>query len=200
MNLPPPLASLARLLRRDMREIKEAIQEQTRATHDAAESAHEQAKAANQVVVSSPPNETFVVEVHPKDDKGQATQASVKRATWLAAWGAWGAVLAASVYAGISAYQLKEMRVTNEQTRRQWEADHRPWLGMDNIALTSVSFSSQRPSQINVHVEGTMALKNFGGYPAFDASADVEPVIPIPLESWTKKPLGRPPANSVHLP
>ena len=89
--------------------------------------------------------------------------------------------------------QLVQMRRSNDLTKTQWEAEYRPWMGMDTIALSALKFSSQRPSLISVHLDGTMVLKNFGTYPAFSSEAEITPVIPFPTDAWTKNPLGRPP-------
>ncbi|MGC2464069.1 MAG: hypothetical protein WA517_02665 [Candidatus Acidiferrum sp.] len=104
-----------------------------------------------------------------------------------------GAFGAAAYYAHISKKMWYEMKTTNFQNKTQWEAEHRPWMGLDGINFTAIKFSSLRPSLISLHLEGTMVLKNFGTYPSFGANAEMTPIIPIPMDKWTKDPLGKPP-------
>jgi hypothetical protein len=96
--------------------------------------------------------------------------------------------------------QLREMHKSNSLAKMQWETEYRPWMGIDGLAVTSIKFTSRRPSLISIHLEGTMVLKNFGTYPAFSANAEITPVFPVPTEAWTKNPLGRPPKGTFMCP
>lgn len=103
------------------------------------------------------------------------------------------AICSAWVFQG----QLTEARRATELTKTQWEAEHRPWMGLDGLDLTAVNFSSLRPSLISIHLEGTMVLRNFGTYPAFNAGANITQVFPLPTDAWTKDPLGKPPKTMI---
>lgn len=135
-------------------------------------------------------------------DRQYTNQKSIKSATW-------ATFVAASLYAFLTLLmwnqmakqtkvltcQLETMRVSNGQAKTQWEAEHRPWMGLESLSLTAAKFTSSRPSEIAIHLEGTMVLKNFGTYPAFAAGAEMTQVFPIPTDAWTKTPLGRPPQS-----
>lgn len=80
------------------------------------------------------------------------------------AWGTWVAVLAASVYAGIAAYQLGEVRKANVIARQQLEASARPWLSVDSVSISvDNDFIFQKnfiQSSVAIHI------KNIGHSPA----------------------------------
>lgn len=172
MNLPPPLAALARMLRKDLAEIKEAIQEQVRATRDAAEAAQNRADSEKSTVVSTAPDKNFVAEVRPNDPKGHATQTSLKWATWFAAGSTFAAFIAASVYAGITYKQMRLLQTANQQTQTRWEAEHRPWVGNGEIGFQQPPVFLVFPddpvagrTQISFTIE--IPMKNVGVSPAF---------------------------------
>lgn len=166
------------MFRRDLAQIKEAIQEQSRATHDAAEAARCKADSAKATVVSTAPDKNFVAEVLPNDPKGQATQRSIKRATWLAAWSTLAAFVAASIYAGIATEQTRLLRTANEQTKTQWEAEHRPWVGSGGIEVKKPTFLVYPNNPIQARTLVSFAIdipiKNFGNSPAFHVDTEVD--------------------------
>jgi hypothetical protein len=163
MDLPPAIAALARLLRADIRQLIEATNQQTCAAHDAAEAAKQKAEAPQDVVVSTSADKKFVVEVHPQDPQGQTTQTSIKRATWFAGWGAWFAVLGAGIYAAIAGYTLSEMRTQTRQIAKQFEAEQRPWVSVDNFTVESpLKFDSNGSATITFGFQ----IKNTGRSPA----------------------------------
>lgn len=179
MNLPPPLAALARLLRRDLAEIKVAVQDQTRAIRDGAEIAQHKRDSENNTVISTAPDKNLIAEVRPNDPKGQATQTSLKWATWLAAWSALAAFVTASVYAGITYKQMTLLRTANEQSKTQWEAEHRPWVGNGEIGFKQPPVFLVYPhnpkevqgTQISFLIE--IPIKNVGIEPAFHVETEL---------------------------
>jgi hypothetical protein len=101
-------------IRARIEELRDAVNEQVRATRNATETAEKQAEATRNVVISTSSDKQLIAEVHTHDNQSSATQTSIKWATWVAAWGAWAAFIAASVYAGIAASQLRQMRTATK--------------------------------------------------------------------------------------
>lgn len=172
MNLPPAIAALARLLRADIRQLIEATNQQVRAAHDATEAANKKAETPRDVVVSTPADKKLVVEVHPQDPHGQTTQASIKRATWIAAFGAWAAFLAAAIYAGIAVYQLREMRTQTKQIAKQFEAQQRAWVGNGEIKVKQATFffypDNPIQARVQINLDVDIPLRNVGASPALN--------------------------------
>lgn len=112
---------------------------------------------------------------------------------WLTFFAAISAAGAATWYACITRNMWGEMKTSNYLAKTQWEAEHRPWIGLTDITLSSVRFDSKSPSSISTHLEGTMRLENFGNYPGFGANTELEQVFPLPQDQWAKSPLGKPP-------
>ncbi len=145
MDLPPRIAALARLLRKDLSDIKKAIQDQHRAKHDTKGATQNKENSPQNLVVSTASDKHFIAEVRPNDPQGVAAQRSIKIATWFMAWSAFFAFIAASVYAGIAASQLCEMRKATSATQRAARAAEisadatysqiRPWLKIDSVGL-----------------------------------------------------------------
>src|SRR5437016_3832488 len=133
MDLPPHIAALARLIRASLREISQAIEDQTSANADAEKAAQEQQARPREVIVWLRTDDKFIVETHPKDDKAQATQNSIK-------WATWSAVFAATIYAGITACQLRVMQRSVELSRQSMETDQRAWVGspLNSVKITQL--------------------------------------------------------------
>jgi hypothetical protein len=159
-------------------------------SREAKEKSHTELKA----VVSLPPEVTAYYISEERDRPKKDKTSDIRR--WVEYVGL-GVAIALAIFTFCTLRtlngQLGAMRTSNELAKTQWEAEHRPWMGIDGLNLTSVKFSSSRPSLITLHLEGTMILKNFGSYPAFGSDAEITPVFPLPMDSWAKTPLGRPP-------
>jgi hypothetical protein len=87
-----------------------------------------------------------------------------KAEVWTA-WGTWMAVVAASIYAGLAACQLGEMRTqTNTMLNNQ-----RPWVGVDSIQVQSFNVRNGFGE-----IALTYIVKNFSATPAsLDLKAEI---------------------------
>jgi hypothetical protein len=139
MDLPPQVTAIVRLLRRDLLGIREAIQKQHRAEHNASEANEDKTDSQHNVVVSTTGDKNFIAEVHPNDPQGHAIQKSIKNATWFMAWSAFFAFIAAGVYAGIAAFTYRQI------------------LKSTNAAATAAGAASAQVKLMRQEMEGTLA-------------------------------------------
>lgn len=91
------------------------------------------------------------------------------------------AVIAASVYATIAAHQLKEMRRTNDDIEKQFQAQQRAWVGNGEIRVKKTAFliypdnPIQHKTQIDLVVD--VPIKNVGISPAFNVVTWMTPIV-----------------------
>jgi hypothetical protein len=94
------------------------------------------------------------------------------------AWSTLGAVVAASVYAGIAFFQWRAMRASNEQAKIQWEAEHRPWVGTGDIAFKPppefVIFPDNPGNGTELSFEIEAPIKNVGVSPALRVNTSID--------------------------
>lgn len=126
---PPSFAALARAIIKDLREIKEAIQKQGGA------SSKGQQQPDPEIIVRTAHNDKLKVETQPNDPKGQATQTGIK-------WGTWAAVIAASIYAWISACTLREVRKQTEMARGNWVNEQRAYVIVNGVDVRAINDAS----------------------------------------------------------
>jgi hypothetical protein len=96
-----------------------------------------------------------------------ATQVSIKNATW-------GAVVAASIYAFIAAYQGCQMKRATDASERQWRSDHVPWIGLESDTLKiGPTLINKMPNEAP-YFDLTYSVKNVGTEPAIYEYEDIQ--------------------------
>jgi hypothetical protein len=93
-------------------------------------------------------------------------------AQWVIGIGTWGAVMAASIYAGIAAYQLREMKTVATVATKQLELSERPWV-YGTISLNGPLTFDEGGAEIPLMV----SLRNSGNSPALQTGINAVPVI-----------------------
>lgn len=109
------------------------------------------------------------------EEQGRAENKKSRRIQLATAIGTWSAVLAASVYAGIAAYQACQMRiatVASQQSviiaRKELELSERPWIAAEVSLVGPLVFDAN-----GAHVTIRIDIKNVGHSVALNVMPDI---------------------------
>jgi hypothetical protein len=145
-------------IRTGIEELRDAIQEHSKAIHAAEERKRHECSTAKTVhAVIAYDNQTKR-DTKTEFDRQYRTQNSIR-------WAAWFAFGAASIYAGVAAYQLKEMRRASRTAQTSVEAiqaetfqEERPWISVDVAPASNFAFDQNGGGALALDV----TLRNHG--------------------------------------
>lgn len=184
-NKAPKLAMLIRRLLEAIKNVIKAIQEHTKSIHAAEEREREKKPSGEMInrVISF--DDKAVRDAETEHNRQYGVQNSIRWATWMA-------VLAAIVYAGVAACQLREMRKTTkaaiksavaaqqsaDTAANEFEVSQRPWVKIRHRILKPLTFGVKAWQGPVAQAEIEDTIENVGQTVAVDVSS-WEDIIPI---------------------
>ncbi len=108
-----------------VKDIKQAIQKQTKTAHEQEERRNEQQKAKQQIKAEISFDKQAIIDSKAEQNRNYRVQNSIRYAAWYA-------FIAATIYAGITALQLREVRKANTETINEFRASERPYIWTDD--------------------------------------------------------------------
>ena len=149
-------------LRVELRAIRHAINELQAAIEKHSESIHAAQEARNKkddaVQKSIPVTVSYDQQANKDQDRYYGTQEGIRKWTKRA-------VIAASIYATIAAVQAGLLQTANKQAKKQWEAERRPWVGIDSVPEID-TFSVINSPKFFVNLRFDLVVRNYGQSPA----------------------------------
>jgi hypothetical protein len=153
-----------RRLLETVKDIKQAINKQTRTAHEQQERQEKQEKPKQEIRAEIRFNEQTVRDSEAKQKRNYSVQNSIR-------WAAWAAFIAASVYAGIAALQAIATQGQLDLAHEVYESTRRPYIGIEEIKIEPFGTDprgSDQDLKLGAH------FKNYGASPAEDVTLEID--------------------------